>query len=312
MKINHVISTAQFLERDVLQELFHQADEMEMRDKKKSLPELFKGKVMTCVFYEPSTRTRFSFEAAMQKLGGKVITTESAGQFSSATKGESLQDTIKIMGGYADVIVLRHSEQGSAAIAAEVSTVPVINAGDGPGEHPTQALLDLYTIQKECKKIDGITIAMVGDLVHGRTIHSLVKLIAIYRDIKIYFVAPEQLRLPEEYKRYLREKNVSFEEVSNLKEVVKKVDVLYMTRVQKERFTSIEEYNQVKDEYIINKDIVSVLKKTAMIMHPLPRVNEIDPEIDSDPRAAYFRQAKNGLYIRMALLQMIFKGKEEQ
>jgi len=260
---------------------------------------------MAAVFYEPSTRTRFSFESAMKKLGGDVITTESAGHFSSAIKGESLSDSIRIISGYADVIVLRHPRRGSAKLASQVSSVPVINAGDGTGEHPTQALLDIYTIEKELGRLDNISVAMVGDLLNGRTIHSLLILLSLYENIRFYFVAPSQLALPDEYQQYLKKKRIEFMEVQDIHEVLDKVDVLYMTRVQKERFKSDYDYQQLKNAYILDTSTLKRLKNTAIIMHPLPRVSEISLEVDMDKRAAYFRQAKNGLYIRMALLQMI-------
>jgi aspartate carbamoyltransferase catalytic subunit len=242
----------------------------------------------------------------MRKLGGEVITTESAREFSSAAKGESLEDTIRVVEGYADVIVLRHYESGAAEKASKISRIPIINAGDGAGQHPTQALLDIYTIWKELKRIDGISIAMVGDLANGRTVRSLSYLLGKYEDIKIYFVAPEVVRMKGDIKAYLRRHNVQFFEEEDLKEVAKKVDVIYQTRIQKERFGErVEDYEKARGKYIINKEILDVMKKSAIIMHPLPRLEEISLEVDSDPRAAYFRQAQNGLYIRMALLKMI-------
>ena len=306
MKLNHIISTKQFLDISILDEIFQIADEMEKRDNENKSSNSLKDKILATVFYEPSTRTRFSFESAMYKLGGKVITTESASHFSSVIKGESLQDTIKIVSEYADVLVLRYFQKGAAKIASEVSSVPIINAGDGDGEHPTQALLDLYTIQKEIGKIDNLNIGLVGDLLYGRTIHSLLYLLSLYKNIKIYLISPPQLKLPEEYKNYLKQKNVDFEEFSDLQKVSDKVDVLYITRIQKERLNSKQEYEQVKNSYIIDREFLNQLNKNTIIMHPLPRVNEISPEVDNDKRAAYFRQAKNGLYIRMALLKMIF------
>jgi len=305
MKLNHVISTKQFLDPAFLDKLFSLADEMEEKDKNNTLLPCFNGKIMAAVFYEPSTRTRFSFESAMKKLGGEVITTESAAHFSSAIKGESLQDSIKIISGYADVIVLRHPKKGSAKLASHVSRIPIINAGDGIGEHPTQALLDIYTIKKELGHLDNISVAMVGDLLNGRTIHSLLILLSLYKNIKFFFVAPPQLALPQEYKEHIRRKKQDFIEVEDIHEVLDKIDVLYMTRVQKERFKSEYEYHKLKNAYILDNNTLNKLNKNAIIMHPLPRVTEISPEVDADKRAAYFRQAKNGLYIRMALLKMI-------
>lgn len=306
MKLTHVVSTKQFLNTEILDELFEIADEMENRDKNGEVDGVLKGKILANLFYEPSTRTRFSFESAMQKLGGSVITTEDASKFSSVTKGEVLEDTIRIISGYVDVIVLRHYEKGSAKIAAEISDVPVINAGDGVGEHPTQALLDLYTIKKELGRVDNLNVAFVGDLLYGRTIHSLLNLFTLYKNVKIYLVSPTRLKLPEEYKEVLRKNGIEFREVINLGEVMNKVDVLYMTRVQKERFDSKEEYEKLNGYYVLDERLLRKLKRDAIVMHPLPRVNEISHDIDKDKRAAYFRQAKNGLYIRMALLKMIF------
>jgi aspartate carbamoyltransferase catalytic subunit len=303
--MKHIISTKQFLDKTFLEDLFQKADKLVENDQNNSLKETLNGKVMATVFYEPSTRTRFSFETAMNKLGGKVITTESATEFSSVTKGETLPDTIRIVGGYADVIVLRHPEVGSAQIAADYSPVPVINAGDGSGEHPTQALLDLYTIRREKGKIDGLTIALIGDLLYGRTVHSLIPLFAMFKSIKLYLVAPPQLKVPKEFIEVLEKEGISYEEVEELDSALG-ADVLYVTRVQKERFRSKEEYDKVKDAYIFDKEVLGKLKSDAIIMHPLPRVNEIAPELDEDPRAAYFRQAKNGMYIRMALLENVF------
>ncbi|MBU1199232.1 MAG: aspartate carbamoyltransferase [Nanoarchaeota archaeon] len=308
MILRHIISTKQFLDTSLLDKIFRLADKMESREKANTLPNYLRNKIMVAVFYEPSTRTRFSFEAAMYKLGGEVITTESAGHFSSAIKGESLTDSIKIISGYADVIVLRHPTKGSAKIAADVSEVPVINAGDGTGEHPTQALLDIYTIEKELGRLENLNIALVGDLLNGRTIHSLLILLSLYKKIKFYLVAPKKLQLPKEYKEHLKKKKITFEEVEDVQQVLDKVDVLYMTRVQKERFKTEHEYNQLKSFYVIDKAALKKLNKKAIIMHPLPRVIEITPEVDKDKRAAYFRQAKNGLYIRMALLKMIIDG----
>ncbi len=260
MQFKHVISTKQFLDTNFLDKLFELADEMEQRDKENKLSNPLAGKVLATVFYEPSTRTRFSFESAMHKLGGRVITTENASRFSSAAKGETLQDTIKIIGGYADVIVLRHYREGSAKLASEISSVPIINAGDGSGEHPTQALLDIYTIKKELGNIDNSNIALVGDLLYGRTIHSLIYLLGLYRGVKLYLVSPEKLRLPEEHKEYLREKNIEFEELTDIKPVLDKADLLYVTRIQKERFSSEIEYAAVKDAYVINKKLLIILR----------------------------------------------------
>lgn len=297
----HVISTKQFFDRKILEKLFASAAAMKHGDIQTKLS----GKILATVFYEPSTRTRFSFEAAMMRLGGNVITTEAAGQFSSALKGETLEDSIKVISGYADAIVLRHPEVGSAERAADVSDVPVINAGDGGGEHPTQALLDTFTINEEIGHIDNIKVAMVGDLLNGRTIHSLLFLLEQYEGLEFQLVAPEKLRLPDDYKSFLSQKGFKFEEIDSLDKLNPDTDVVYMTRVQKERFSDAAEYEQLKHYFVLDKKMLAKLKDKAVIMHPLPRVGEIAEEVDADPRAAYFRQAQNGLYVRMALLEHI-------
>jgi aspartate carbamoyltransferase catalytic subunit len=306
MFIRHVLESKQFRDREVLERLFRESEKMEKLSGSGKLPQLMKGKVMASLFYEPSTRTRLSFESAMTRLGGSVIGTEAASHFSSAVKGESLTDTIKIIGRYADIIVIRHPQEGSARLASEASPIPVINGGDGPGQHPTQALLDMYTIKKELGRIDDLSIAMVGDLFYGRTVHSLTYLLAQQNGVRLYFVSPDQLKIPKRIKTFLKEeKNIPFEETTSLEDVAPKADVLYITRIQKERFSNEEEYNKLKGCYVINNQILKLMKDKAIIMHPLPRVEEIANEVDSDPRAAYFRQAENGLYIRMALLNMI-------
>jgi aspartate carbamoyltransferase catalytic subunit len=301
-KLNHVLSTRQFGDRELLEHLFAMALNMERDDKFRALPQRLRGRILATVFYEPSTRTRFSFEASMQKLGGGVITAENARETSSAAKGESIEDAIKVIAGYADVIALRHFQEGAAAAAAKVSPVPIINAGDGPGEHPTQALIDAYTIRKELGRIEGLRIALVGDLLYGRTIHSLLPLLCLYPGVKVELVSPPQLRMPSRYVEYLREKGAAFTETDKLDEAIDGADVVYVTRVQQERFALREEYEAVRDVYSIDSKIANRLKDEAIIMHALPRVNEIAVDVDDNSRAAYFRQAKNGLYVRMALL----------
>lgn len=306
MKFKHIISTEQFLDKETLASVFRTAEKFEKDDRRGKIQQLLRGKILASVFYEPSTRTRFSFESAMLKLGGGVITTESAGHFSSAIKGETLEDTIRVIGGYADVIVLRHPEVGAAQRAAEVSPVPIINAGDGAGEHPTQSLLDLYTIQKELGGINNLRIALVGDLLYGRTVHSLIKLLSVGRRIRIYLVSPPALRLPGSYRWFLKRHKINFSEDPRLEKILSDLDVLYVTRIQKERFSSQKIFNKIRNSLVIKRGHLALLPQRAIIMHPLPRVNEIAKEVDLDPRAAYFRQAKNGLYIRMALLKSIF------
>ncbi|MBI2579962.1 MAG: aspartate carbamoyltransferase [Candidatus Aenigmarchaeota archaeon] len=251
--MRHIISTGQF-DRNFLDNLFDDADLMESSLRSNAPLSSARGRIMATLFYEPSTRTRLSFESAMLRLGGKVISTENAAQFSSAAKGETLEDTIKIVGGYADVIVLRHHERGAAGRAASVSPVTVINAGDGTGEHPTQALLDLYTIKKEKGRVDGLGVALAGDLLNGRTVHSLIRLLSIYKNPMVFLVSPEKLRLPEEYKRCMTEAGMRFEEFDDIGESLPRADVIYMTRVQKERFGSLEEYEELKNLYVLDAE----------------------------------------------------------
>lgn len=306
----HVLGARQF-DRTELEQLFALARLLETKTREGRCEPL-RGKILASLFFEPSTRTRMSFEAAMLRLGGQVISTENAAQFSSAIKGETLEDTVRVIGAYADVIVLRHYEQGAAARAAAVSEVPVINAGDGPGEHPTQALLDLYAIHRERGRIDGTRVAMVGDLAYGRTVHSLAYLIARFDGVHIDFVAPPETPIPEEVKEYLRRHGVSYAEEEDLEAVAARADVVYQTRIQKERFPSPELYERVYGRYVVDRSLMRKMKPDAVVMHPLPRAGEIDPEVDSDPRAAYFRQAAGGLYVRMALLCRCLEAELEQ
>ena len=304
----HVIEAQQF-SRAVMKGIFDLTREMEQVVSRYG-SNILNRRIMATLFYEPSTRTRLSFEAAMYRLGGEVITTESAREFSSAAKGETLEDTIRIVEGYADVIVLRHYESGSAQRAADVAAVPILNAGDGPGQHPTQALLDVYTIQKEIGRLDGIRVALVGDLANGRTARSLAYLLTKYEDVKLYFVAPDMVRMKDDIKAYLTEHGVPYEEREDLVKVMSEVDVVYQTRIQRERFGDrIADYEAVRGKYIIDPAAMALLSDDAIVMHPLPRVDEIDPAVDKDPRAAYFRQAHNGVYIRMALLQMVLEAR---
>ena len=303
-KLFHVIEAQQF-DRDLLTEIFAVTKEMEEVVSRYG-SSILNQRIMASLFYEPSTRTRLSFESAMFRLGGEVITTESAREFSSAAKGETLEDTIRIIEGYSDVIVMRHFESGAARRAADVASIPIINAGDGPGQHPTQALLDVYTIRKEIGRLDGIRIAMVGDLANGRTARSLTYLMAKYDNVKIYFVAPQVVRMKDDIKAHLDDHRIEWEEAEDLIAVSREVDVVYQTRIQKERFGDrIEDYEKASGKYVIDDRMMEALPEKSIVMHPLPRVDEIAAEVDSDPRAAYFRQAHNGLYIRMALLRMV-------
>jgi aspartate carbamoyltransferase catalytic subunit len=307
MPLRHVITAQQF-NRTNLRELFREADFMEKLCRDGNC-DLLHGKLMGSVFYEPSTRTRFCFEAAMLRMGGSVITTENAAQFSSAAKGESLEDTVRTVGQFVDVTIFRHVEAGAALKASKKSPVPLINAGDGPGQHPTQALLDLYTIQREIGHIDGITVSLVGDLLYGRAVHSLAYLLGKYKIERVYLVAPTVVRMKPDLKAYLKRHNVPYTETQNLMKAASASDIIYSTRIQRERFgENTDLADQTMGQFKINNAVMDVMKPEARLMHPFPRNEEggeIDTEVDDDPRAAYFRQIRNGLYVRMALLKML-------
>jgi aspartate carbamoyltransferase catalytic subunit len=268
----------------------------------KELDEL-RGKVLATLFFEPSTRTRLSFETAMLRLGGRVLSVSEA-KSTSASKGESLHDTIKTVEGYADAIVLRHPEVGAAEVAARATAKPVLNAGDGAGEHPTQSLLDLYTIRKEQGRVDGLTISLVGDLKHGRTVHSLATLLAQY-PVSFLFVSPHALRMPREVVERVQAKGISVRETEDLRSALVQSDVVYMTRIQRERFADPAEYDRLKDAYVLTRATLGKAKPSLTVMHPLPRVNEISTDVDDLPGAAYFRQSANGVPVRMALLALL-------
>ena len=299
-----IISVKQF-KREDLEYVFGVAHEMRGMVERVGTFDLLKGKILANLFYEPSTRTSSSFTAAMERLGGSVIPINEV-RYSSVSKGESLPDTIRTLECYADVIVLRHPETGSAAIAAKAARKPVINAGDGVGEHPTQALLDTFTIFEELSggSVDGMTVTMLGDLKYGRTVHSLARLLSLFK-VKINYVSPEILRMPREVMDEVGEKGIPQAEFSSLTDVLPETDVLYVTRVQKERFEDPAEYEKVKGAYVIDPEIMKAAKRDMIVMHPLPRVGEISVDFDDDPRAAYFRQMEYGLYVRMALLAMV-------
>jgi aspartate carbamoyltransferase catalytic subunit len=297
-----ILSVEQFSRKE-LETIFAVAEDMRTMVERVGSLDILKGRVIACLFYEPSTRTSSSFIAATERLGGQVIPINEV-RYSSVTKGESLRDTIRTLECYADAIVLRHPETGSAAVAADVARKPIINAGDGTGEHPTQALLDIFTIKEELGTIDGLTVTMLGDLKYGRTVHSLARLLSLY-DVKINFVSPDLLRAPQTTIDFLRQKQIPIAQCTNLEDVLAQTDVLYVTRVQKERFENPSEYEQVKDCYVITAQTMRRAKEQMIVMHPLPRVGEIAEEVDADPRAAYFRQMENGLYIRMALLALV-------
>ena len=263
------------------------------------------GKILATLFFEPSTRTRLSFESAMLSLGGQVLGFSSAAS-SSASKGESVADTIRVVSAYCDIIAMRHPKEGAPLVATMHSLVPVINAGDGGHNHPTQTLTDLMTIHKEKGHVDNLTVGFCGDLKFGRTVHSLVAAMSRYTGIRFVFVSPEELKLPRYVKeQYIKEKNIPYTQSASLEEVMPELDVLYMTRVQKERFFNEEDYLRLKDSYILTPDKLANAKKDLCILHPLPRVNEISVAVDDDPRACYFKQAQNGRYIRMALIMKL-------
>lgn len=266
-------------------------------------PSLMKGKVMASLFFEPSTRTRLSFESAMMRVGGNVIGFAEPGS-SSLKKGETLWDTIKMAERYADVIVMRHPVEGAARLASEASGVPVINGGDGANQHPTQTLLDLYTIQKAKGKIDGLSIGFLGDLKYGRTVHSLATALTHF-NVTIYFISPDALKMPDSYKEELKNKKIKYYEESDLMKMIGKLDVLYATRIQKERFPDPLEYKKYAGVYKLDRSIIPHIKPSLKIMHPLPRVDEINPDLDDTPHALYFEQAGNGIPVRQALLSLV-------
>lgn len=297
-RLRHLVE-AQQLTPEHITYLCAQADEL-----RKGHNETLAGKILAAVFYEPSTRTRFSFESAMKRLGGDVISTENAAEFSSAIKGETLPDSIRIIAGYAHAIVLRHKEEGSSQLAASISPVPIINAGDGRGQHPTQALLDVYTIRRELGSSHGLRVGMVGDLKHGRTVRSLTYLLSKEPQEELVFIAPPELAMGNDIKAHLTEHGTTWRETPEFERELPKLDVIYMTRIQKERMDP-KTYEGNKDRYRLGSDELTLVKPKARVMHPLPKIDEIQIPIEieqKDPRIAYFRQAENGLYMRMALL----------
>lgn len=300
----HIVEVSQFSRGD-LEFVFDRADDMRALT---TADHRLDGRILATLFYEPSTRTRLSFESAMLRLGGNVISTENAREFSSAIKGESVEDTIRIVEGYADAIVIRHYEQGAAARAAAVASVPILNGGDGPGEHPTQALLDLYTIHHELGRIDNLRIALVGDLRFGRAVRSLAMLLTRSTGIELVFVSPPEVQMGDDVRRALSAANIPFRDESDLASAVDGVDVVYQTRIQKERFASEDAYARNKGIYIVNNATMAKLPMSSIVLHPLPRVDEIASSFDVDPRAKYFAEARNGVYVRMALLEALLAG----
>ncbi|MBK5247368.1 MAG: aspartate carbamoyltransferase [Peptostreptococcaceae bacterium] len=286
-----------------LEDIFQLADKI--IDAPENYEEACRGKLLATLFYEPSTRTRFSFEAAMCRLGGKVIGFSEPNS-SSVAKGESIADTVRTVACYADIVVMRHPKEGAPRVAAKSTDIPVINAGDGGHQHPTQTLTDLLTIRRERGGFDDITVGVCGDLKFGRTVHSLIKALSRYKNVKFILISPDELKIPDYVrKEILQKNNIEYKEVEKMEEVLPELDVLYMTRVQKERFFNEEDYIRLKDKYILEEEKMKLAKKDMMVLHPLPRVNEISVEVDKDPRALYFKQAKYGMYVRMALIMSL-------
>ena len=302
LKGRHLIDPQDF-SLEELEDIFMLAEEI-MEDQE-SFKNICNGKILATLFYEPSTRTRFSFESAMLRLGGEVVGFSEPGS-SSVMKGESIPDTIRTVGSYVDIIAMRHPKEGAPKYASLYSPVPLINAGDGGHQHPTQTLTDLLTIRKTKSNIENLTIGVCGDLKFGRTVHSLIKALSRYKDIKFILISPNELQVPDYIKTEILNKNgIKYKEVERLEEIIDKLDILYMTRVQKERFFNEADYIRLKDSYILDKEKLSLAKKDLSILHPLPRVNEISYEVDEDPRACYFDQVKNGMYVRMALISKL-------
>ncbi|MBR5800245.1 MAG: aspartate carbamoyltransferase [Lachnospiraceae bacterium] len=296
--MRHLMSPLDFTIQE-LDQLFDLANDIEKNMAKYA--HACAGKILATCFYEPSTRTRLSFESAMLSLGGSVLGFSDAGS-SSAAKGESVSDTIRTVSCYADICAMRHPKEGAPMVAATKSTIPVINAGDGGHQHPTQTLTDLLTIRSLTGTIGNFTIGLCGDLKFGRTVHSLINALVRYEGIKFIFISPEELKVPDYITDMLKEKNIPYEEVIRLENIMPELDFLYMTRVQRERFFNEEDYVRLKDFYILDKAKMELAKKDMLVLHPLPRVNEISVEVDDDPRAAYFRQVQYGVYVRMALI----------
>ena len=305
MKTKHLIDIKDLTKKDIDELIKVANDIIDNRDK---YSHKCNDKILATLFFEPSTRTRLSFESAMLRLGGKVLGFSEAAS-SSTAKGESLGDTIRVVGGYSDIIVMRHPKEGAPTVALNNSIVPIINAGDGGHNHPTQTLTDLLTIKREKGSLDNLTIGLCGDLKFGRTVHSLITAMMRYKNIKFILISPKELKLPDYMKEALEKNKIEYIETNNIEEYMGVLDVLYMTRVQKERFFNEEDYLRLKDYYILTKDKLKKAKKDLTILHPLPRVTEISKEVDSDPRAKYFEQAYNGVYIRMSLILKLLEVK---
>lgn len=303
-KLKNIISIKDF-EREDIDYILDEASKLENIAKSKEVSEELKGKLLGLMFFEPSTRTRMSFETAMKRLNGECIGFESSGS-SSVSKGESIADTAKMFEGYSDALVIRHELEGVSKFISDIVDVPVINAGDGTGQHPTQTLLDLYTIKKEIGEIDNLKIALIGDLKFGRTVHSLSNALGLYKNVKIYLVSPPELKMPEEVLLDINKTNVTWQEVDSIEKIIDDVNVLYVTRIQKERFSDIEDYLKIKGAYIINKKMLE--GKDLIVMHPLPRIDEIDTDVDDTKYNKYFTQAANAVPVRMAILKTLIKN----
>lgn len=300
-----ILSASQFNENDI-SVVIKKAGEMRNLVKEKGADDTLHGKIMTALFYEPSSRTFGSFVGAMQRLGGGFIPLQGV-TYSSVAKGETLEDTVRTFANYSDVVVIRHPMVGAAEIAANVTDVPVINAGDGVGEHPTQALLDIFTIVDHFGSVNGRTITLVGDLLNGRTVHSLITLLLLYKPKTIHLVAPPELRMPADIIKRIKGVSIHTDENESLDEFLTETDVLYVTRVQKERFSNLDVYEKLKDRFVVTGETMKKLNKKAIVMHPFPRVSEISTDVDSDPRSLYLtQQMENGMFVRMALLSLVF------
>ena len=303
-ELKNIISIKDF-ERSDIDYLLNEASTLENVAQSKEISEELKGKILGLMFFEPSTRTKMSFETSMKRLSGQCIGFENTGS-SSVSKGESIADTAKMYEGYCDALVIRHELEGVSKFISDVVDVPVINAGDGAGQHPTQTLLDLYTIKKEIGSIDNLKIALIGDLKYGRTVHSLANALTLYDNVELYFVSPPELKMPQEILHDLDKVGMSYTEVSNISDIIDKVNVLYVTRIQKERFGDIEDYLKIKGAYIINKKMLE--GKDLIVMHPLPRIDEIDGDVDDTKYNKYFTQAANAVPVRMAILKTLIKN----
>jgi aspartate carbamoyltransferase catalytic subunit len=295
---NSLVSILDYTKEDYMT-ILEKAAEFE----KTPIQNILNGTVISTLFFEPSTRTRLSFESAVNKLGGRIIGFTDAAS-SSVKKGESLKDTIQTVANYSDLIVMRHPLEGSARYASEVSKVPIVNAGDGANQHPTQTLLDLYSILQTQGTLENLTISLVGDLKYGRTIHSLIMALSHFSPT-FHLVAPKTLKLPNEYKKFLEERNISYTEYDDMEATIPSADILYITRIQKERFSDIIEYEKVKNSYVLQREMLRRSKDNLRVLHPLPRVNEISTDVDNDPKAYYFQQALNGVYVRQAIISLI-------